>query len=572
MEGQKHQWGVTKPILEAQPTEADLKLNDQLIEALKRENNFETPEGTDVRQRVLDHLQKVVEEFIRRAGKAKGLPASTVDSSGGKIFWFGSYALGVYGPSSDIDTLIVAPKHIYLDDFFEHFPPTFREMSNESDITEFVPVKDTFVPIIKMEYRGVSIDLLFASLPSKSSIPKDFDLTEKGILRGLDDTAMRSVNGTRVCAELLQAVPQVKSFRHALRAVKLWSNQRGIYGAVFGFPGGVAWAIMVARICQLYPFACGATILSKFFGLMLKWNWPAPIILKSIEEGTMNLRVWNPAIYPQDRAHLMPIITPAFPSMCATHTIMHSTKGIMMDEFARADAILGSIITGKKTWADLFERHSFFTKDHKYYLSVIAASRTKEAHDLFAGLVQSKTRLLVKGIDDGDAGVDRARPYPKGVDRVHICDTEDQIERIIQGNMEFQVPEGQSVDDLVKGADERHIIYTTTFYIGLTLPEGGTRSLDISFPVSEFKRFITMSDTYNEDVMSVRVVHTRNHQLPDDLFKPGEKKPEKEKKRKKASGKPKRSFAETGLDDSQIASAKRRESENVNGLPTPTPV
>jgi poly(A) polymerase len=46
---QKRQWGVTNPISEAQPSDADLKLNDQLVEELKRQNNFESPEGTENR-------------------------------------------------------------------------------------------------------------------------------------------------------------------------------------------------------------------------------------------------------------------------------------------------------------------------------------------------------------------------------------------------------------------------------------------------------------------------------------------------------------------------------------------
>ena len=53
---------------------------------------------------------------------------------------------------------------------------------------------------------------------------------------------------------------------------------------------------MVARICQLYPYACAATILIKFFNLMGKWYWPRPVMLKTIEEGTINLRVWNPTV------------------------------------------------------------------------------------------------------------------------------------------------------------------------------------------------------------------------------------------------------------------------------------
>jgi poly(A) polymerase len=48
MDGQKkpsRQFGVTSAISEAAPTEHDIKLNDQLIETLKAENVFETPEG-----------------------------------------------------------------------------------------------------------------------------------------------------------------------------------------------------------------------------------------------------------------------------------------------------------------------------------------------------------------------------------------------------------------------------------------------------------------------------------------------------------------------------------------------
>jgi poly(A) polymerase len=209
----------------------------------------------------------------------------------------------------------------------------------------------------------------------------------------------------------------------------------------------------------------------------------------------------------------------------------------MLEEFKRADAIVNQIHTGRKSWSDLFERHTFFTKDHKYYLSVIAASRTKEAHDMFSGLVESKVRLLVKGIEEGDAGVELARPYIKAIERVHRCHTEDEIDRIIQGNTDYQVkgeaaangsPNGKTDGDASK---EHHTIYTSTVYIGLTLPEGktssataadravncgagGTKSLDISYPVSEFKRYITSSDIYDAETMSVRVVHTRRYASP----------------------------------------------------------
>jgi poly(A) polymerase len=148
-----------------------------------------------------------------------------VDAAGGKIFFFGSYALGVHGPTSDIDTLVVVPKHVFIEDFFKLFPSVFRELSDVDDIAELVPVEDAFVPIIKMEYRGVSLDILFASIPTMASVPRDMETVDKSVLKHLDETTIRSVNGTRVVKELLASVPQHRHFRYALRAVKLWANR-----------------------------------------------------------------------------------------------------------------------------------------------------------------------------------------------------------------------------------------------------------------------------------------------------------------------------------------------------------
>jgi len=43
----------------------------------------------------------------------------------------------------------------------------------------------------------------------------------------------------------------------------------------------------------------------------------------------------------------------------------------------------------------------------------------------------------------------------------------------------------------------------------LTRRVDATKSLDISYPVSQFRSYITDSDLYDDKVMSVKVVHTR---------------------------------------------------------------
>lgn len=175
------------------------------------------------------------------------------------------------------------------------------------------PVPDAFVPIIKLELCGISIDLIFARLVVPA-IPMNLDLKNNDYLRGLDEREVRSLNGTRVTDEILELVPQQKTFRLALRAIKLWAQRksitrylllfkfsnyligRAIYSNIVGFPGGVAWAMLVARVCQLYPQATGSVIVGKFFRIMNKWNWPQPVLLKQIEDGPLQIKVWNPKV------------------------------------------------------------------------------------------------------------------------------------------------------------------------------------------------------------------------------------------------------------------------------------
>lgn len=95
--------------------------------------------------------------------------------------------------------------------------------------------------------------------------------------------------GSRVVDEILRLVPNVTVFRDSLRCIKLWAQRmlkssgitstmlitscvgRAIYSNVNGFLGGVAWAMLVARICQLYPNAIAGAIVSRFFIIMYQW-------------------------------------------------------------------------------------------------------------------------------------------------------------------------------------------------------------------------------------------------------------------------------------------------------------
>ncbi|CAG7983720.1 unnamed protein product [Penicillium salamii] len=551
------QWGVTPPISTVLPTKDEIAANDDLIASLKAQNNFEQPTETERRQKVLQLLQRVTVEFVQVVSRNRGLSPAAVEASGGKIFTYGSYRLGVYGPGSDIDTLVVAPKHVTIDDFFSSFPGILERMASEGAIEKMTPVPDAFVPIIKLELLGISIDLIFARLVIPS-IPMNIDLKNNDYLRGLDEREVRSLNGTRVTDEILELVPQQKTFRLALRAIKLWAQRRAIYSNIVGFPGGVAWAMLVARVCQLYPQATGSVIVGKFFRIMNKWNWPQPVLLKQIEDGPLQMKVWNPKIYHGDRFHLMPIITPAYPSMCATHNISHSTKNVILRELNRGGDMVDKVFMKQLSWEDLFVRHTFFTNDYKYYLSITASSKTKEAEGVWSGLVESKLRHLVGALDRKQI-IAIAHPFPKGFERVHVVKNNQEMEAVKNGSTQH-VAKGtktETTDETNNAAHQAAVqntlenaevpepahsapendgqtVYTTTYYIGLELKPlepGQSRSLDISSDSQLFKSQCTAWTGFQEDVMELAVVHVRNFDLPEDVFEPDETRPSRPKKK-----------------------------------------
>ena len=75
-------------------------------------------------------------------------------------------------------------------------------------------------------------------------------------------------------------------------------SERGIYSNALGYLGGVSWAMLVARTCQLYPNASASTIVHKFFFVFEKWDWPKPVLLKKMDEDELGLGlpVWDPRV------------------------------------------------------------------------------------------------------------------------------------------------------------------------------------------------------------------------------------------------------------------------------------
>lgn len=554
-------YGITGPVSVAGPTAPENKLNDALVQELKKEGSFETEAETAKRVEILKILQSLAQKFVFQVSKKKNMSDGMARDAGGKIFTFGSYRLGVHGPGSDIDTLVVVPKHVMREDFFTVFDGLLRE---RPELDEIAGVPDAFVPIIKIKFSGISIDLIFAKL-DVAQVPVTLTLGDMNLLRNLDEKDLRALNGTRVTDEILELVPKTSVFRIALRAIKIWANRRGIYGNVFGFPGGVAWAMLVARICQLYPNACSAVILNRFFKIYSEWKWPQPVVLKQIEDGPLQVRVWNPKIYAQDRSHRMPVITPAYPSMCATHNISDSTKKVILGEFERGIQVTNDIFSNKKSWASLFEKHDFFSR-YKFYLTVSVTTKgDDEQHLKWTGLVESKLRLLVLKLEVLP-GINIAHPFPSLFGSTYAYDSEADADNILE-NYGSHKTEGK-LDNFIKVTDENKDdetikdskkVYLTTMYIGLDVNvESKKEKVDIHIPCAEYYNLCrNFSEEYqNNDIFSLVIRYVKLHDLPDQVYDEGEQRPMKKKKSKRSK------------DETTDESAKRPKSEVTSLQPS----
>jgi poly(A) polymerase len=321
-------YGITSPLSLEGPSEKDEILTSDLQQAIEPYGAFDTHDGLSHRIAVLTKLNELVKQFVKKVAAEKQIPQHLHDSLGGKIYTFGSYRLGVHTKNGDIDTLCVVPGHVSRQDFFTTF---YELLKNTEGVRDCQPIQNAYVPLIKLYYDDIDMDILFARLTNKQSVPEDQDLRNVEILRNLDDKCVRSLNGCRVTDEILHLVPNIETFRLTLRAVKLWAKQKGIYSNAMGFIGGVSWAMLVARTCQLYPNAAPSSLLNKFFLVFSKWDWPKPVFLKMPEDTPAGLsyQVWDPRFNTLDRSHLMPIITPAYPHQNSTYNVSRSTLSVM---------------------------------------------------------------------------------------------------------------------------------------------------------------------------------------------------------------------------------------------------
>lgn len=105
-----------------------------------------------------------------------------------------------------------------LDEYFSlyHFQKT-------EGVTECRDIREAFVPLIKLYFDGIDMDILFARLANNSKVPEDQDLRNIEILRNLEEKCVRSLNGCRVTDEILHLGRTLKCHHYSFHASQIFS-------------------------------------------------------------------------------------------------------------------------------------------------------------------------------------------------------------------------------------------------------------------------------------------------------------------------------------------------------------
>lgn len=491
--------GVTEPISLGGPSEFDYTKTAELEKFLVSAGLYESQEEAVRREEVLGRLDQIVKVWVRKISRSKGFSEQVVQEANAKIFTFGSYRLGVHGPGADIDTLCVGPRHATREEDF--FIELYEMLAEMPEVTELHPVPDAHVPVMKFKFNGISIDLLYAKL-SLWVIPEDLDISQDSILRNADEQTVRSLNGCRVTDQILRLVPNIQNFRTTLRCMKLWAKRRGVYSNVAGFLGGVNWALLVARICQLYPNALPSMLVCRFFRVYTQWRWPNPVMLCAIEEGPLGLPVWDPRKNPRDRLHQMPIITPAYPCMNSSYNVSSSTLRVMTEEFQRSNQICEELELNKVGWNILFEPYPFF-EAYKNYLEIDISAEGEDDLRKWKGWTESRLRLLTLKIERQTFGMLQCHPHPD----------------------DFSDPQRP---------------YHCCFFMGLQRKQGMPiqegEQFDIRVTVDEFRHSVKMYTLWKPG-MEINVSHIKRRSIPSFVF-PGGVRPPRTTKMSGTAGRP----------------------------------
>ncbi|KAL6920750.1 hypothetical protein FSHL1_004727 [Fusarium sambucinum] len=204
------------------------------------------------------------------------LSASEDDARSGPPFVVvpvGSYGLGVWTSSSDIDCLCIGP---FSSKTF--FTLAVQRLKRATDIRILRRVKANSGYMLELEVHGIKVDLQYCAAASIAERwPEVMKRPANDSAFALPFQTLAKLKPVRDLFYLRRSLPDMVQYRMAHLYIKFWAQARGIYSAKFGFLGGIHISVLLVPICKALAFGSEmispADIVTTFFRHYADFDW-----------------------------------------------------------------------------------------------------------------------------------------------------------------------------------------------------------------------------------------------------------------------------------------------------------
>ncbi|KAJ0420597.1 hypothetical protein BJY00DRAFT_284115 [Aspergillus carlsbadensis] len=328
---------------------------DNLMDFLREAGTFPTPEEITHRHETIAHLRA----FIN--GRDPNLSAETrltLSFPVVPVVPVGSYRLGVWTSSSDIDLLAigtVSPRTFFALMISKIRRATLSPQNgSESEIRLLRKVTAASGTMLELLVRGIRIDLQYCPATRVAETwPQALNLPATDTTFDIPMHSLLKLNPLRDMHYLQRTIPDLASFRLAYRFVKTWALHRGIYSSKLGYLGGIHITLLLSRVCKL-AFQGGKAVsapdlIVTFFKTYAKLDWAREM-------------VFDPGFYSAPPRYFRSAREPAVlltlhtPKVNVARSATVPSVRILEAEFRRMDGLLpgcGSFKDGQMGWGDL---------------------------------------------------------------------------------------------------------------------------------------------------------------------------------------------------------------------------
>ncbi|KAK3398576.1 2'-5' RNA ligase superfamily-domain-containing protein [Sordaria brevicollis] len=205
----------------------------------------------------------------------------------------GSFALGVYTPSSDIDVLAIGP--FSSSTFFSLAIQRLRRASTSSLFSEFQPkilrrIHSSTGTMLELSLSSIKFDLQYCPAAHiASNWPSILSTAPPGNpVWSLPALTLTKLKAARDLDYLRRTVPDLAVFPQAHRAIRTWAKARGVYAQRFGYLGGIQISVMLARVHKALALTSGVNtigaeeLVTSFFTEYAQFDWEKSMVYDEV--------------------------------------------------------------------------------------------------------------------------------------------------------------------------------------------------------------------------------------------------------------------------------------------------